>query len=74
MGGVRETGEVALPGGKWEESDADDVQTALREAHEEIGLDPSLVDVVSVLQPITTKVINYKYVFLIALSIKALLV
>ncbi|KAM7525047.1 hypothetical protein LguiA_014949 [Lonicera macranthoides] len=49
------SGEVSLPGGKCEESDADDVQTALREAHEEIGLDPSLVDVVSVLQPITTK-------------------
>ncbi|GAU39592.1 hypothetical protein TSUD_384750 [Trifolium subterraneum] len=36
-------GEVALPGGKRDESDADDVQTALREAKEEIGLDPSLV-------------------------------
>ncbi|TKY71802.1 Nudix hydrolase 15 [Spatholobus suberectus] len=41
MGGVV-AGEVALPGGKREEGDADDVQTALREAKEEIALDPSL--------------------------------
>lgn len=39
-----------------EEGDKDEVATALREAKEEIGLDPSLVDVVSVLQPFTMKV------------------
>ena len=49
-------GEVSLPGGKREEGDADDVETALREATEEIGLDPSLVDVVTVLEPFMTKV------------------
>ncbi|XP_010686347.2 nudix hydrolase 15, mitochondrial [Beta vulgaris subsp. vulgaris] len=49
------SGEVALPGGKMEEGDKDEVATALREAKEEIGLDPSLVDVVSVLQPFTMK-------------------
>ncbi|PON77888.1 Dihydroneopterin triphosphate diphosphatase [Parasponia andersonii] len=48
-------GEVALPGGKAEEGDASDVETALREAEEEIGLDPSLVNVVTVLKPFTTK-------------------
>ncbi|KAJ4703602.1 nudix hydrolase 15, mitochondrial-like [Melia azedarach] len=48
-------GEVALPGGKREETDADDVETALREAKEEIGLDSSLVDVVTVLEPFVTK-------------------
>ncbi|XP_050221461.1 nudix hydrolase 22, chloroplastic-like [Mercurialis annua] len=48
------SGEVALPGGKREEGDADDVETALREAKEEIGLDPSLVDVVAVLEPFVT--------------------
>jgi len=50
-------GEVALPGGKMEEGDADEVATALREAKEEIGLDPSLVDVVTVLNPVTLKVL-----------------
>ena len=49
-------GDVALPGGKREEADADDVDTALREAKEEIGLDPSLVNVVSVLDHIVNSV------------------
>ncbi|XP_062095868.1 nudix hydrolase 15, mitochondrial-like [Humulus lupulus] len=49
------SGEVALPGGKADEGDADDVETALREAREEIGLDPSLVNVVTVLDPFFTK-------------------
>ncbi|XWS18482.1 hypothetical protein CRYUN_Cryun32bG0047400 [Craigia yunnanensis] len=53
------SGEVALPGGKIEETDADDVETALREAKEEIGLDPSLVNVVTVPEPIFTKVHHY---------------
>ncbi|XP_052200741.1 nudix hydrolase 15, mitochondrial-like isoform X2 [Diospyros lotus] len=34
------SGEVALPGGKAEEGDADDVETAIREAKEEIGVTP----------------------------------
>nr|GLL28892.1 nudix hydrolase 15, mitochondrial-like isoform X1 [Ipomoea trifida] len=49
------SGEVALPGGKVEEGDANDIETALREAKEEIGLDPSLVDVVTVLESFTNK-------------------
>lgn len=49
-------GEVALPGGKREDGDADDIETALREAQEEIGLDPALVDVVAVLEPFVTLV------------------
>ncbi|EXC19448.1 Nudix hydrolase 15 [Morus notabilis] len=49
------SGEVALPGGKAEEGDKDDGDTATREAKEEIGLDPSLVNVVSVLEPFLSK-------------------
>lgn len=52
-------GEVALPGGKREENDADDVQTALREAKEEIGLDPFHVSVITVLEPFHTKVYEH---------------
>ncbi|CAI8591048.1 unnamed protein product [Vicia faba] len=48
-------GEVALPGGKRDECDVDDVQTALREAKEEIGLDPSLVTVITLLEPFHSK-------------------
>ncbi|KAL0347503.1 UNVERIFIED_CONTAM: Nudix hydrolase 15, mitochondrial [Sesamum calycinum] len=44
-------GDVALPGGKMDEGDADDCATALREATEEIGLDPGLVRVVANLDP-----------------------
>lgn len=49
-------GEIALPGGKAEEGDKDDGDTATREAKEEIGLDPSLVNVVTVLEPFLSKV------------------
>jgi len=37
-------GQIAFPGGKTNENDASPLATALREAHEEIGLDPSLVE------------------------------
>ncbi|KAB1224466.1 Nudix hydrolase 15, mitochondrial [Morella rubra] len=44
-------GDVALPGGKVEEGDADDSATALRETMEEIGLEPNLVQIVAYLEP-----------------------
>lgn len=48
--GVRtHRGQVALPGGKREPGDADFLATALRESHEEIGLIPSDVEVLGVL-------------------------
>ncbi|KAM7263904.1 hypothetical protein ACFE04_001587 [Oxalis oulophora] len=49
------SGEVSLPGGKSEQGDKDDADTATREAQEEIGLNPSLVDVVTVLEPFLSK-------------------
>ena len=48
--------EISLPGRKAEEGDKDDGDTATREAKEEIGLDPSLVEVVTVLEPFLSKV------------------
>ena len=44
-------GQPCLPGGNREDKDATPVETALREAEEEVGLDPNLVEVVSVLPP-----------------------
>lgn len=38
-------GQIAFPGGKQDLTDADITATALREAHEEIGLDPANVEV-----------------------------
>jgi 8-oxo-dGTP pyrophosphatase MutT (NUDIX family) len=37
--------ELSFPGGAWEEADADPAATALREASEEIGLNPASVDI-----------------------------
>lgn len=47
-------GQVALPGGKPDPSDATLVDTALREAHEEIGLRPTDVDLLGALDPLST--------------------
>jgi 8-oxo-dGTP pyrophosphatase MutT (NUDIX family) len=48
------SGQVAFPGGKRDETDIDAADTALREAHEEIGLDRSLAEVLGVLPTYTT--------------------
>ena len=46
--------QISFPGGRAEASDVDDVATALREAREEIGLDPSQVEVLGSLPTYTT--------------------
>ncbi|MEZ5989265.1 MAG: CoA pyrophosphatase [Planctomycetota bacterium] len=43
-------GEVAFPGGA-REGDEDPIRTALRESHEEIGLEPSAVEILGALPP-----------------------
>lgn len=45
-------GQLAFPGGKPEEGDADLLATALREAHEEVGLPPGQVTVLGRLAPV----------------------
>lgn len=45
-------GEISFPGGITEQQDADAIQTALREAHEEIGLAPETVEVLGLLTPL----------------------
>jgi len=55
----RHAGEISFPGGRRDEGE-DYLDTALREAHEEIGLEASEVEVVGALPPIGTFVTNYK--------------
>lgn len=52
-------GQVSFPGGGWEEGDRDLCETALREAHEEVGLDPRDVEVLGVLGDMPTAVSGY---------------
>jgi 8-oxo-dGTP pyrophosphatase MutT (NUDIX family) len=54
----RHAGEISFPGGRRDEGE-ELVDTALREAHEEIGLPPEAVRVVGALPPTPTFVTNY---------------
>lgn len=47
-------GQISFPGGRAESFDADAVATALREAHEEIGLEADYIDVLGALPTYTT--------------------
>jgi 8-oxo-dGTP pyrophosphatase MutT (NUDIX family) len=50
----RHPGEISFPGGLSHEEDPDLRATALRESREELGLDPSAVEVLGALPPVNT--------------------
>jgi 8-oxo-dGTP pyrophosphatase MutT (NUDIX family) len=55
----RHAGEIAFPGGRRDPGDTDLAATALREAHEEIGLAPDAVELIGELPAISTFATNY---------------
>jgi 8-oxo-dGTP pyrophosphatase MutT (NUDIX family) len=56
----RHAGEISFPGGRQDPEDADLATTALREAHEEIALDPAAVSLAGALAPVSTFVTGYR--------------
>ena len=54
----RHAGEISFPGGRRDDGETL-VDTALREAHEEVGLPPDSVELVGALEPTPTFVTNY---------------
>jgi 8-oxo-dGTP pyrophosphatase MutT (NUDIX family) len=55
----RHAGEISFPGGRRDPEDPDLRHTALREAHEEIGLLPEAVDLLGALEPTPTIATGY---------------
>lgn len=55
----RHPGEISFPGGRYDEGEPDLLATALREAHEEIGLPADAVEIVGALQPTSTIATGY---------------
>lgn len=56
----RHAGEISFPGGRQDPDDADLTVTALREAQEEIALDPAAVELKGALTPVSTFVTGYR--------------
>lgn len=50
----RHAGQISFPGGRIESTDTDPAQAALREAHEEIGLDSESAQILGYLEPMLT--------------------
>ena len=59
-------GQISFPGGRSEATDADPAATALREAHEEVGLAPDRAEVIGQL-PVYTTVTSYVVTPVVAL-------
>ncbi len=54
------SGQISLPGGKWEEADQDLIQTAMREAEEEIGVHAQKIEIVGSLTSFNVAASNHQ--------------
>jgi 8-oxo-dGTP pyrophosphatase MutT (NUDIX family) len=52
------SGQISFPGGKKEPSDENIIQTAVREAHEETGVDPATISIIGTLTPLFIPISN----------------
>jgi 8-oxo-dGTP pyrophosphatase MutT (NUDIX family) len=68
--GGHHSGEVSFPGGRAEADDPDPVATALREAAEEVGLDPAAAEVrvIGLLEPFWIPVSDYQVTPVLAIA------
>lgn len=53
------SGQISFPGGKAEQEDKDIIETALRESHEEIGIDPNKVQIFGKLTQLHIPISNF---------------
>ncbi|WP_422362231.1 NUDIX hydrolase [Reichenbachiella sp.] len=65
------SGQIALPGGKYEDDDSDLIYTALRETQEEVGVDINEVEVIGQLSELYVPPSNFNILPVIGLLSKA---
>lgn len=53
------SGQISFPGGKLEKGDKNIIETALRESHEEVGIDPKIVNIIGQLTPLHIPISNF---------------
>jgi 8-oxo-dGTP pyrophosphatase MutT (NUDIX family) len=68
--GSKHSGQIAFPGGKHEPSDSNLIQTALREAEEEVGVNSNHLNVLKKLTPLYIPVSNFLVQPVVAFSEK----
>lgn len=69
-GGKYHGGQIALPGGKMEPSDANTLQTALRECYEEVGVLPQSISILGVLSDIYIPLSNFNITPIVGTALK----
>lgn len=64
----KQPGDISFPGGKIDLSDASPLEAAIRETHEELGIEPKFIDVIASLSPFVTSSSFVVYPFVAVLN------